>query len=190
MLKCVCVNLMHKYTIVPKGMYVKEDEEDEEEEKKRIEELQQKERQQIKIRFDLLKEAENKRIYEIMIAHPELYHYSEDENKLELTAAFAELDEEFKGFENYLELLNDKSWVFLYPRINGQGRVIEVGDDEYEGIDDPEPCELKVAKERVKREEKKREDERRAREAERQAQIEEKKKTMKKRKFKAWLEEF
>ena len=54
-----------------------------------------------------------------MIAHPELYHYSEEENKLELTAAFAELNEDFKGFENYLGLLNDKSWVFLYPRING-----------------------------------------------------------------------
>ena len=31
---------MHKYTIVPKGFYIKEDEEEEEEEKKRIEELQ------------------------------------------------------------------------------------------------------------------------------------------------------
>lgn len=44
---------------------------------------------------------ENQKLYEVMIANKQLWSYSEDENKLELQAAFAELNEEFKGFENF-----------------------------------------------------------------------------------------
>ena len=53
------------------------------------------------------------------MAHPELYKYTEDEAKLELTAAFQELNEDFKGYENYVTLLKANQWVYLYPRING-----------------------------------------------------------------------
>lgn len=38
-----------------------------------------------------------------MIAHKELFKYTdENEVKLELSAAFSDLNEEFKGFENYM----------------------------------------------------------------------------------------
>jgi len=151
LLKCACVKIMHSYTIVPRGFYAKEEEEDEEEEKKRLAELELRQKQQIKQRFDLLKDCENKKIFEIMLQHPELYHYQEEEEKMELNAAFAEPNEEFKGIENKLSLLNPRQWVYLYPRINGQGRVLEVTNDDYDGIGDPEPCELKVATERINR---------------------------------------
>ena len=66
-----------------------------------------------------MQRAAQQKIYEIMIHHKDLFSYGEDETKLELTAAFSELAEEFKGFENYITLLNKENWAFLFPRING-----------------------------------------------------------------------
>ena len=86
-----------------------------------------------------------------MFADPTLYKYGEDETQLELTAAFAEPNEEFRGYENVDDLLNIRQWGYLYPRINGQGRCLEVNADDYDGLDDPEPCEFAVAEEKMKR---------------------------------------
>lgn len=101
--------------------------------------------------MELLKKSKEKKIAEIMAEDPSLYRYGEDETALELTAAFAEPNEEFRGFENVDDLLNVRQWGYLYPRINGQGRCLEINNDDYDGLDDPEPAELAVATERLKR---------------------------------------
>ncbi|CAL5976758.1 Radial_spokehead-like protein [Hexamita inflata] len=191
LVRCAISKIMHQYTIVPKGFYTKEEDTDEQEEKKRMEELQQKQRQEIQTRFELLRKTQNEKIYEIMIKNPHLFKYAEDENKLELTTAFAEAAEEFKGFENYLTLLSERQWVYLFPRINGQGRVIEVNDDDYEGIGEPEPCEFKVAEERVNRIKRERAEKKAKKQAERDEIAAKKKLELNnERKFKKWLEAF
>lgn len=138
--------------------------------------------------MELLRKSENKQIYEIMMENPELYKYGEDETQLELTAAFAEPNEEFRGYENVADLLNIYQWGYLYPRINGQGRCLEVNADDYEGIDDPEPCELAVAEERMKR----KRDEIKTRMENRRKEREELKKQkqleLSKAKYQAWVE--
>lgn len=86
-----------------------------------------------------------------MRENPDLWKAREDDEPLDLTAQFAERDEEFRGYDSAAELLSLDAWAYLYPRINGQGRCLEVNAEDYEGLDGPEPCELAVATERMKR---------------------------------------
>lgn len=151
LLKCVCVRIMHGYAVVPKKLFNGPEEDAEEENKLVLDKLDAKARQVVKQRMELLRKSEDKKIAEIMAENPSLYKYGEDETALELTAAFAELNEEFRGYENVDELLNLRQWGYLYPRINGQGRCLEINADDYDGLDDPEPAELAVAEERLKR---------------------------------------
>lgn len=173
-------------------MFPIEHEEEEKDEKKKSEQQQQAEKQEIKKRFELLSKTSQQKMYEVMIHNQKLYEYKEDETKLELTAAMPELEtaNEFKGFENFKNLLKYNSWVYLYPRINGQGRVVEVGDDDYDGIADPEPCEYRVEEEKINRKKKAKQMKLDEIKKKREEIIATKKAELKKKQFKKWMEAF
>ncbi|KAH0577586.1 Radial spokehead-like protein [Spironucleus salmonicida] len=189
LLRCACARILHENCIVPKGLYTKEEDEEDEEIKPKIEDLEQLEQQRVQKRYALMAKFQNSRIYEIMLKHPDLWTYNEDEDKLELEANFPELNEEFKGYESPELLLNPKNWSYLLPRITGQGRAAPVNDDDYDNIDDPEPVEFLIAKLQKQRRKDAREQKKQIRMKLRETEIEEKKQIMKKKKFAQWLEQ-
>ena len=123
-----------------------------------------------------------------MLALPDIWRYSEDEERLELEAAFAELNEEFRGYEAAETLLSAREWQYLLPRISGQGRALVVNEGDYDAIDDPEPCEYEVALALKKRRAAVRARKLNILRKEHEIDAETKKNQLKKKKFVAWME--
>lgn len=98
--------------------------------------------------------------------------------------------EEFKGYENPEQLANIKHWRYLLPRITGQGTVIPVNKENYNNIDEIEPCEFAVKKYEKDCRKAARKAYKDKLAEERKAEIAEKKAAMKKRKFNDWLEKY